>query len=214
VSCRCGTRHEISDNNLSPVLADELKTAGHDAVHVRDYGLQAATDQVVLAQARGESRVLISADTDFRTLLAREGADRPSIMLIRRLTGRRAIEQAAIILANLDVVSGCHHRPTQTNALTCVFGAVSRSAIFQSLIRDEEAAGSCEVCPGKALREGATLFTAAPPGCDVRYILETPCAAECRQNLRSRCGQKILRPPRRPGEVASDLLCNGRDGRI
>ncbi len=69
----------LIDNNLSPVLADELKTAGHDAVHVRDYGLQAATDQVVLAQARSESRVLISADTDFGTLLAREGADRPSI---------------------------------------------------------------------------------------------------------------------------------------
>ncbi len=95
----------LIDNNLSPVLADELKTAGHDAVHVRDYGLQAATDQVVLAQARSESRVLISADTDFGTLLAREGADRPSIMLIRRLSGRRAIEQAAIILANLNVVS-------------------------------------------------------------------------------------------------------------
>ena len=45
----------LVDNNLSPVLADELKTAGHDAVHVRDYGLQAATDQVVLAQARGEA---------------------------------------------------------------------------------------------------------------------------------------------------------------
>ena len=33
-------------------------------------------------------------------------------------------------------------KPTQTNALSCVFGAVSRSAIFQGLIRDEEAAGS------------------------------------------------------------------------
>jgi predicted nuclease of predicted toxin-antitoxin system len=95
----------LIDNNLSPVLADELKTAGHDAVHVRDDGLQAATGQVVLAQACGESRVLISADTDFGTPLAREGAGRPSIVLIRRLTGRRATEQAAIILANLDVVS-------------------------------------------------------------------------------------------------------------
>ena len=59
----------------------------------------------MLVQARGDNRVLISADTDFGTLLAREGADRLSIMLIRRLTGRRAAEQAAIILANLDVVS-------------------------------------------------------------------------------------------------------------
>ena len=95
----------LIDNNLSPLLAGELRAAGHDAVHVRDYGLQAATDQVVLARARGDNRVLISADTDFGTLLAREGADRPSIMLIRRLTGRRATEQAAIILANLDAVA-------------------------------------------------------------------------------------------------------------
>ncbi|MGD0377804.1 MAG: DUF5615 family PIN-like protein [Streptosporangiaceae bacterium] len=44
----------LIDNNLSPVLADKLKAAGHDASHVRDYGLQAATDQVVLARARGD----------------------------------------------------------------------------------------------------------------------------------------------------------------
>lgn len=95
----------LIDNNLSPVLVAELAAAGHDAVHVRDYGLHAATDQVVLARARDDNRVLISADTDFGTLLAREGADRPSILLIRRLAGRRATEQATIILANLDVVA-------------------------------------------------------------------------------------------------------------
>jgi predicted nuclease of predicted toxin-antitoxin system len=95
----------LIDNNLSPLLADHLKTAGHDAAHVRDYGLQAATDPVVLAQARSDNRVLISADTDFGTLLAREKANRPSIVLIRRLAGRRAAEQAAIILANLDIVT-------------------------------------------------------------------------------------------------------------
>lgn len=31
-----------------------------------------------------------------------------------------------------------HHGPTHTNALTCEFDTVSRSAIFQGLIRDEE----------------------------------------------------------------------------
>jgi predicted nuclease of predicted toxin-antitoxin system len=38
----------LIDNNLSSVLADALKTAGHDAVHVRDLGMQAAPDEAVL----------------------------------------------------------------------------------------------------------------------------------------------------------------------
>ena len=96
----------LVDNNLSPLLAENLKAGGHDAVHVRDLGLQAATDEVVLEQARSEERVLVSADTDFGTLLARSGAASPSVLLIRRLSGRRAAEQSAIIDANLPQVTG------------------------------------------------------------------------------------------------------------
>jgi predicted nuclease of predicted toxin-antitoxin system len=95
----------LIDNNLSPLLADALKAAGHDAIHLRDLGLQAATDHVVLEHARADERILVSADTDFGGLLARTAASTPSVILIRRLAGRRAAEQAAIILANLDQVA-------------------------------------------------------------------------------------------------------------
>ncbi len=95
----------LIDNNLSPLLADALKAAGHDAVHLRDLRMQAATDHVVLEHARADERILVSADTDFGGLLARSGASTPSVILIRRLSGRRAAEQAAIILANLDQVA-------------------------------------------------------------------------------------------------------------
>jgi predicted nuclease of predicted toxin-antitoxin system len=37
---------------------------------VRDYGMQAATDGDILARAAGESRIVVSADADFGTLLA------------------------------------------------------------------------------------------------------------------------------------------------
>lgn len=95
----------LIDNNLSPLLADALKAAGHDAVHVRDLGLQAAPDEVVLERADAGGQVLISAGTDFGGLLSRSKVDGPSVILIRRLAGRRAAEQAAIILANLDQVA-------------------------------------------------------------------------------------------------------------
>ncbi len=94
------------DNNLSPLLADALKGAGHDAVHVRDIGMQAAPDEAVLEQARIGEQVLIYADTDFGGILSRSKAASPSVILIRRLVGRRAAQQAEIILANLDQVAG------------------------------------------------------------------------------------------------------------
>jgi predicted nuclease of predicted toxin-antitoxin system len=95
----------LIDNNLSPLLAEGLRAAGHDAVHLREIGLRDAPDPVVLEYARSEEYVLISADTDFGALLARSHAIRPSIILIRRLVGRRAAEQSAIIQVNLSQVA-------------------------------------------------------------------------------------------------------------
>jgi predicted nuclease of predicted toxin-antitoxin system len=94
----------LVDNNLSPILAELLCAAGHDVSHVRDIGLGTATDQAVMSRAEAENRVVVSADTDFGTLLARSGAKAPSVLLIRRLVGRRAAEQASMILANLPAV--------------------------------------------------------------------------------------------------------------
>lgn len=94
----------LLDENLSPAMSDFLIEAGHDVVHVRDRGLTSANDDVVLALALTEGRVLISADTDFGTLLARSGASKPSVVLIRRAVGHRAAQQARLITDNLPVV--------------------------------------------------------------------------------------------------------------
>ncbi len=37
----------LVDNALSPLVAEELRRAGHEALHVRDRGMQAATDEEI-----------------------------------------------------------------------------------------------------------------------------------------------------------------------
>ena len=75
----------LLDNNLSSKLVEPLVTAGHDvAVKTR--------------------RVLVSADSDFGTLLARTNATSPSFVLVRRLIGRRVPELAAVLIENLPLV--------------------------------------------------------------------------------------------------------------
>lgn len=94
----------LVDNPLSFRVAVVLRDAGYDAVHVRDYGLGAAADTTLLERAQREDRVIVSADTDFGTLLAQMRTSKPSFILLRWPGLRRAEDQAHVILANLSSV--------------------------------------------------------------------------------------------------------------
>jgi predicted nuclease of predicted toxin-antitoxin system len=63
----------LIDNALSPILATLLEQAGHNALHVRAIDLHRSDDVVIFDRAAAEDRIVISADTDFGTLLATRG---------------------------------------------------------------------------------------------------------------------------------------------
>jgi predicted nuclease of predicted toxin-antitoxin system len=91
----------LIDNALSPVVAEGLRQADHDAVHVRDLGLAAAADETIFDHADRDQRVIVSADTDFGTILAMRNTARPSVKLFRGATPRNPIGQVKLLLANL-----------------------------------------------------------------------------------------------------------------
>jgi predicted nuclease of predicted toxin-antitoxin system len=91
----------LIDNALSPLIAQELQKIGYDATHVRQYNMQAAPDTEIFELASSEGRIIVSADTDFGTLLALRQERFPSVVLFRRGTSRIPQQQVKMLLTNL-----------------------------------------------------------------------------------------------------------------
>lgn len=93
------------DNALSPVVADGLRRAGHEASHVRDYGMAAEEDEAIFDLAARAEFVIVSADADFGALLSLRQETKPSVILLRRVSQRRPEKQVALLLANLSNIA-------------------------------------------------------------------------------------------------------------
>ena len=93
----------LVDEYLRPIVANGPAEAGHDVIHVGDVGLQSATDEQVMSLALERSRIVVSADTDFGELLARDRLGLPSVILLRR--NHDPADQVRTILAALADVA-------------------------------------------------------------------------------------------------------------
>ncbi len=94
----------LVDANMSPRVAELLRSSGHDAVAVREIGLADASDDEILDLAAIENRIVISHDTDFGTLLAFRRLSKPSYILLRSSDSMTPDEHGALIIANLPVM--------------------------------------------------------------------------------------------------------------
>lgn len=95
----------LVDANLSPRIAERVREAGHEAVHVADIGLVSADDDVILQRAVDADEVIVTADADFGTLLALGGHARPSVVLLRSSDHLAPDGQAALLLRAVERVA-------------------------------------------------------------------------------------------------------------
>jgi len=78
----------LADAGISPRTVDYLSRSGHEAVHVRELGMQRAPDRLLVEMARAEDRILLTFDLDFGEILALGVVSRPSVVIFRLLDER------------------------------------------------------------------------------------------------------------------------------
>jgi predicted nuclease of predicted toxin-antitoxin system len=85
----------LVDAQLPPSLAEALRQAGFQAVHLVDLGLLAATDEQIWEEAISRSAVLVTKDRDFPLRRAASN-DGPAILWVRvgNMSNRKLIELA------------------------------------------------------------------------------------------------------------------------
>jgi predicted nuclease of predicted toxin-antitoxin system len=94
----------LLDANLSPALAQPLRQAGHQAIHVVDADLLTAADAMILRHAADQGYAVITADSDFPTMLALHNASAPSVIHLRHINELSWQEQARLLVSNLPTV--------------------------------------------------------------------------------------------------------------
>lgn len=94
----------LVDENLSPQLCHFLAADGDTAEHTYQAVGAGATDQEIFTYAAANETVIVTADTDFGTLLAQAKTNQPSVILMRELLSLPVAEQGRMLAANMDQI--------------------------------------------------------------------------------------------------------------
>ncbi len=114
----------LADMGVAQRIVEWLRDQGHDAVHLRDEGLQRMPNGEIFEKAISEGRIVLTFDLDFGEIIALSGGRRTGVVPFRLRNTRtphvvdrlqrvlkesaRALEQGAIV-----VVEESRHRIRQ-----------------------------------------------------------------------------------------------------
>ncbi len=73
----------LADMGVPGGVVVKLRQGGHDAVHLREQGLQRLPDEEIFQKAVAENRVLLTFDLDFSEIVALSGNENVGIVVLR-----------------------------------------------------------------------------------------------------------------------------------
>ena len=92
----------LADMGVSQSVVSRLRTVGHDAVHLREEGLQKLPDPAIFEKGGKEDRVVITFDLGFGEIVA--SSSHTVSVIVYRLRKARAKHQVDRLRAVLDTV--------------------------------------------------------------------------------------------------------------
>lgn len=93
----------LLDQGLPRSAAEDLRRAGHEAVHAGEVGFATASDADIIDHARRGGWVVVTLDADFHSQIALEGALSPSVIRIRE----DGLRSEALVRLLLDIIRSC-----------------------------------------------------------------------------------------------------------
>jgi predicted nuclease of predicted toxin-antitoxin system len=103
----------LADMGVSLRVVEWLRSSGHDAIHLRDEGLQKLPDGEIFQKALREARIVLTFDLDFGEIVAASRGRSVSVILFRLRNTRAdyviqrlkiALEQTKEVLAQGAVI--------------------------------------------------------------------------------------------------------------
>jgi predicted nuclease of predicted toxin-antitoxin system len=73
----------LADMGVSMRVVEWLRSSGHDAIHLRDGGLQRLPNGEIFRKAIREQRIVLTFDLDFGEIVAGSGGGSVSVILFR-----------------------------------------------------------------------------------------------------------------------------------
>jgi len=80
----------LADMGVSLRVVEWLRSSGHDAIHLRDEGLQKLPNGEIFRKAIRERRIVLTFDLDFGEIVAANGGSNSVSVILFRLRNTRA----------------------------------------------------------------------------------------------------------------------------
>ena len=91
----------LADMGVSLRVVEWLRSSGHDAIHLRDEGLQTLPNGEIFQKALREERIVLTFDLDFGEIVAASGGRSVSVIVFRLRNTR-----ADFVIQRLEAVLG------------------------------------------------------------------------------------------------------------